>query len=260
MLTKERCMRSASKISVAVAVLLIPALTSAANVSSGQNGNGNSANATTASYAAVQSGQATTTSTGGTATADTTTQVQSENRAENQVNNPDVGIMAQDQLEIRTEAQIQEIKPTYTPINEQATLRLNAVTNAAEELVRVSNRVENQGVGDQIREIAKVQTQNQDMVNQSLDKAETRTSFAKFFIGPNYTELKVAKTTMTQNQDKIQELKTLMDQVSAETDKLAIANQIISLNEQNLTLRDQLAQADSGFSLFGWLSRLIRKY
>ena len=239
-------------------VLLLPTFAFAMNTSAGQNGAGATAsNSTDADDTASQSqGNGNSSST----TSSVTSQSQVENRAQAQVGNPGVGTMTQEQTEARVEEQVQESKPKYSPRNEQASSRMSVVATAAEQLIRVSGRIENQGIGDQIRVIAQTQTKNQDKINQSIDKAETRTGFAKFFIGANFGELKVAKTAIKENRDKIRELKTLMDELTTDTDKLEIANQIMIIQEENLALIDQIEQADDGFSLFGWFSKWIKKY
>ncbi len=246
--------------------LLLPTIAIAANTSAGQNGNSGSSDSGSISSNQDDSGSVTNSTTtsqtnsNGNASSTSSNQTQNQNQVQTQTNNPGVGTMTQEQIEARITEQIQESKPTYTPRNEQATARMSTVATAAEELIRVSNRVENQGIGDQIRTIAQTQAKNQDKINQSIDKAEKRTGFAKFFIGDNYKELKVAKQSMQENQEKIRELKTLMDQVGTDADKFVIANQIMTLQEQNLATRDQIEETDGGFSLFGWINRWFNKY
>jgi len=243
---------------VFAALLLAPAIaiTSAAVASQSTNGAANSS----ASSSATTGTSVTTSTSSGSDTDNSNSQSQSENGVQTQTGNPEVGIMTQAQTEANIEEQIQESKSTYSPKNAQATARMSAVATAVESLIRISNSIENQGIGDQIREIAQTQTKNQDKINQSIDKAETRTGIAKFFIGANYGELKIAKAAMVENQNKITELKTLMTQVTSDADKLEIANQILVLQEESLALRDQLELSDDGFSLFGWFSRWMKKY
>ena len=250
-------------IALVAIVLLAPAIAIAVNTSAGQNGNSDSISSRSSqagSGSATNSDTASQTSSNGNATSTGSSQTQNQNQVQTQTNNPGAGTMTQEQTEARITEQIQESKPVYVPRNEQALSRMSTVATSAEELIRVSNRIENQGVGDQIREIAQIQSKNQDKINQSIDKAETRTAFAKFFIGANYKELKVAKQSMQENQNKIRELKTLIDQVGTDADKLAIASQIMTLQEENFAIRDQIEKTDDGFSFFGWVNRWFNKY
>ncbi|MFA7253101.1 MAG: hypothetical protein WC107_00935 [Patescibacteria group bacterium] len=239
-------------------VIIMPGLAIAANSpeSQGNSGSVSSVSSTNSNDSAVTSSASDSNQIDPTSSS----AAQSANRVQIQAGNPGVGAMTAEQTEARIKEQISESKPAYAPRNEQASLRMSSVATAVEELVRVSNRFENPGIGEQVREIAQVQVKNQDKVNQAIDKAETRTKFAKFFIGSNYKELKTAKEAMKENQSKARELKELMAQADNDADKLTIANQIMTLQEENLALRDQIEQSDDSFSLFGWLSRLINKY
>jgi type II secretory pathway component PulJ len=78
---------------------------------------------------------------------------------------------------------------------------------------------------------------------------------AEFFIGANMKELVSAKQQIEQNRERVSELEQLMLQLDNDTDKLEVANKIITLQEDQLTLREQLTDIGSGFSLFGWISR-----
>lgn len=191
--------------------------------------------------------------------ASSSTGVQTQTQTE--TNNPDTGVMTQTQTqtEIQLQERIQESKPEYSPKNEQAQIRMSEITKATECLVRVAERVENTGVGDQIRTIARTQSENYDTINKGVDKIQTRSSFAYFFVGTNFSELKNIQDLMEQNKIQVQELEQLMSQLTVDTDKLEIANQIIVLQNQQTQLRDQISELSSGFSLFGWLNRLMRR-
>jgi len=221
------------------------------------NGNGSSQSTPTQSSSTNSSGSA---SPSPTSSANGATQVQNQNSVQNRTANPGLGTMTESQIEVKIQSEIQQSKSVYSPKNSNATARADNVANAAEALIRVSNKVENQGIGDQIRIIAQTQTRNQDKINQSMDKAEARNSFAKFFIGANYKELKTAREAATENQLKIKELQNLLEQVATDADKLTIANQITVLYEESLNLNEQIRLADHSFSLFGWVSRIISNY
>lgn len=188
------------------------------------------------------------------------TQNQAENEIQTQTNNPGVGTMTQTELELRIETQIQESKPTYSAKNSESQTRTGAVAKASQNLIRLSYQVENQSEADQIRLIAKEQTANQDRINKALDKADDRTSIAKFFIGPNFGQLENAKQIMEQNRLRIQELNRIMAQISNQGTKTELQNQISILEQENTSLENQITDPESGFSLFGWLVKWIRGY
>ena len=235
-----------------ITLMLVPALAVAANPGAA-NGQSTGSSSTTSSDDATSTATSSTTS-----NQSEDSQLQTENRV--QTSNPGTGTMTQAQMEERAQEQIEESKSAYSPKNSEALLRLSAVSTAAENLIRVSNRISNESVGTQIRTIAEEQIENQDKINQAIDKADSRSAFAKFFTGSNFSQLKEAKKVMVQNQVQVRELQQLMEQVTSEADKLEIANQIMTLQEESIALRDQLDEADDGFSLFGWLARWIAGY
>jgi DNA-binding transcriptional MerR regulator len=58
----------------------------------------------------------------------------------------------------------------------------------------------------------------------------------------------------------VQEMKQIMDQLQNEGERLELANQIILMQEQNEELSEQIDESIRGFSLFGWLNKLIVKF
>lgn len=142
--------------------LLMPSMALAVSNSANENGNGSSGSNTVNSSTVTSQGNSTATDT---ASTNAGSQTQSENRIQTQTSNPGVGTMTQEQTEAKIQEQITESKPEYSPRNEKATERMSKVAVAAEQLIRVSNRIENQGIGDQIREAAQTQTKNQDKIN-----------------------------------------------------------------------------------------------
>jgi len=127
-------------------------------------------------------------------------------------------------------------------------------------LTRLANRVENAGVANQLYEIVQVQVSAEDRVNQAIDRAERRSAVVKFFFGPDYKSLKDVKGELEQNRLRIQELNQIRAQISNQGDQTELDNQIAVLEEQNTALQNQLNDLVSGFSLLGWLFRLIYRY
>ncbi len=192
-----------------------------------------------------------------------TTQAQNQNTNQNQAqtNNPETGDMVQTQDQ--TQARVQSPTASETPLQVKDQLsqrRGNAVAEAAQNLVQASYKISNTGVGDQIRTIAQTQLQDTNRVNQSIDKAEQRTSFAKFFIGPNYKELKNARQLREQNRQQIMQLEQLALQLTNESEETTIVNAIATLQAENSSLGGQIDELSKGFCLFGWLNRWINGY
>lgn len=135
-----------------------------------------------------------------------------------------------------------------------ATQRRSEVANAVQEMLQIADR--NGGIGQQVRTIAQAQNQEQEKLEASLQKVQDRSSFTKFFVGPNYGEIKNAEKIMEQNREKIQQLTGLKDMVSL-TDQQLLGEQIQVLEQANLQIQNHLNNAEKSFSLFGWMFRIF---
>jgi exonuclease VII small subunit len=67
------------------------------------------------------------------------------------------------------------------------------------------------------------------------------------------------KETIEQNNQQIEQLIQIKDQFIESGDKEQLTEQIESLKQANLEVEDSLQEMQKGFSLFGWLSKLISK-
>ena len=155
---------------------------------------------------------------------------------------------------------LREGMPSYIPRNERARERMSAVASAAEELIFVLGQLEG-GIGDQISAIAREHVRDHEQASEALDEAEGRSSFARFFIGPNYSRLKEAKQTVEQNRSRIQQIRQQINlATNDEITKIRLIEELSQMEMQDLALGEQIGSFEGGFSLFGWLSRMISKY
>lgn len=190
----------------------------------------------------------------------TTVETETQTQTQTRTNNPGTGTMTEEQAQTQLRERIQECSPSYEPTSNQAQTRKGQVDEIIEDVVTVAEDLEDQTQAEQIRTIARVQSENYDSINANIDNATKRTAFAKFFIGPNYTEIKAMKQTMEQNRNQIREMEQVMAQITNEGDRIQLATQIINMQQLQLELQDQLGELTRGFSLFGWLNRWIRGY
>jgi len=231
--------------------IMVPVITFAAN----RNGSG-SANAETGSTSSSNGNSSSIGNGNSSSSSNSTTgnQVQTQTQTQNQ------GEESQNPTQTSTalQEQINEAKPEYSPRSEQAQSHMSVVAKAVEALVRAADRMTDPGIGDQVREIAKNQSRNQDQINQDLDKIEQRSAFAYFFVGANYSAVKDVQGLMEQNRQQIRELAQIASQISNEGDKTELSNQISALLNLQTSLQNQLNDLTSGFSLFGWLNCWMR--
>ena len=99
--------------------------------------------------------------------------------------------------------------------------------------------------------------QNQEKLETSIKKIQSRSGFAKFFIGSNYGEIKNSQKVLDQNKEQIKKLNELRTQIINQGDQLQVIEQIQALEEVNQQIETLLDESQKGFSLFGWLFRLF---
>ena len=184
-------------------------------------------------------------------------QTNEQNKVVNQGENTQIQTQEQNNVQTQDSA---AADPTGNSSNGKAGSNPSAqvksqVANAVQEMLQVADR--EGGIGQQVRAIAQTQSQNQEKLDQSIGKIQDRGSFVKFLIGPSYGEIKNAQKTLEQNKEQIQKLNQIKTQLSNQGDQQQLTAQIAVLEKANQTIETELANAQSGFSLFGWLSKLI---
>ncbi len=167
-------------------------------------------------------------------------------------------------IQARQQAQqkLQDGSGTSTPAENQAgsavaQQRRSQVASAVQTMLQISER--NGGIGQQIKTIAQAQTQNQEKLETSLAKVQSRSALAKFFLGPNYGEINNAEKTLEQNREQIKQLNQVKNMLANQGDQQQLTEQIKLLEQADLEIENSLGYAQQGASLFGWLNRLFAK-
>ncbi|MFA7209054.1 MAG: hypothetical protein WC120_02090 [Parcubacteria group bacterium] len=172
---------------------------------------------------------------------------------QNQVMNQGENTRIQTQEKNAVEAQDGTKVPKGTS-NSSAQKR-SQVANAVQAMLQIADR--NEGIGKQVRTIAQNQNQNRDKLEKNIEKIQSRGGFAKFFVGPNYGEIKDAQKTLEQNREQIRQLNQVRTKLSNQGDQQQLTEQIMVLEQANQEIGTLLDSAQGGFSLFGWLNRMV---
>jgi len=138
--------------------------------------------------------------------------------------------------------------------SERSILRRSRVANAVQSMLEVAER--NQGIGQQIRNIAQNQIQAQEEAEGALEMAQQRKGFMKFLIGPDYGQLKKVEERLDQHNQNLEQLKALREGVD-EIDADLFDEQIQSMEEVKQEMENELGESRSGLSLFGWLNKIF---
>ncbi len=141
--------------------------------------------------------------------------------------------------------------------SDKAVQRRSAVANAVQEMLQVAER--NPGVGQQIRAIAQTQTQNQEQIEAEMNHVKNRGRLKKFFFGPDYKNLNSIEDRLANHEEKLGQLKQLADQITNQADAEKLQEQIQVMEQVKAELEKETAEESKGFSLFGWLNKMLSK-
>lgn len=184
-----------------------------------------------------------------------TVQTNEQNQVMNQGENTQIQTQEQNTIQTQNNTtaadKINKGKSSSNP-SEQ---RRSQVANAVQTMLQVADR--EGGIGQQVRVIAQNQNQNQVKLEKNVEKIQDRGGFAKFFIGPNYKEIKDAQKTLEQNKEQIKQLNQIKNQLYNQGNQQQLTEQIRVLEQTNQEIETLLTDAQKGFSLFGWLNKLI---
>lgn len=131
---------------------------------------------------------------------------------------------------------------------------------AKQSLERVSVRESNPEIGEQIRVMTESHEQIQNKVMAALSSMQARSGFMKFIFGPSYKNAGEIKTQAAQLRNDAVELVSLREELTLVADQEEVQGAIDSLGEEADALESELDQQLQGFSLFGWLSRILSGY
>ena len=141
--------------------------------------------------------------------------------------------------------------------SDKATQRRSRVANAVQEMIQVAER--NGGVGEQIRTVAQAQNENQEKIEEEMEQVKNRGQLKKFFFGPDYKNLNSVEERLLNHDEKITELKELTSGISNVVDLEILEEQIRVMEEVKTELENEVTAESKGFSLFGWLNKMLVK-
>ena len=187
-------------------------------------------------------------------TASALSEVKVQVKNQNQVQN--IGEEAKVQNQVRntgeeTQVQNQENERVQNKDSVVSEQRRSNVASAVQEMLKVADR--SGGLGQEIRLIAQAQNENQEKVEGSIAKLQSRSGLAKFFLGANNKEVENAKEILIQNQEQIRQLIEIKNQLQNKAEQNILEEQINVLEQNSAEIDLVLQKENKVFSLLGWL-------
>jgi DNA repair exonuclease SbcCD ATPase subunit len=141
--------------------------------------------------------------------------------------------------------------------NEMAQERKGKVANAVQEMLAVAAR--SGGIGQEISVIAQEQKENQEVIEAKMEEVKRRGRLKKFFFGSDYKSINAIEDILENRSEKFSELKGMTQDLPREVDAEKLESQIQKIEEVKTELEQELEQETKGFSLFGWLNKMINR-
>ncbi len=191
-------------------------------------------------------------------------QVQTQNNVQTQNGSTtSAGTQAQQQVKVQnmdstsTQTQFQNKGEINQVGSTTAAEKRSEVASAVQEMLQIAER--SGGIGQQVKVIAQAQNQNQEKIEASLEKVQSRGGFAKFFIGPKYGDINEAEELLAQNREQIKQLNQVKNQLVNQADQVKLTEQVQVIEKASIEIENTLDGAQKGFSLFGWAFKLFSK-
>jgi hypothetical protein len=180
-----------------------------------------------------------------------TVQANEQNQVKNQGEETQIQTQEQNAVQTQDSASNKTNQGKSNSSANPSVQKRSQVANAVQEMLQIADR--NSGIGQQVRVIA----QNQNKLSQNVENIQSRGMLVKFMVGPNYGEIEDAQKTLEQNKEQLRQLNQIRTQLSNQDDQELLTKQISILEQANLEIENVLADSQGGFSLFGWLNKLV---
>lgn len=141
---------------------------------------------------------------------------------------------------------------------QQAGTGNKGMETAIQNLNRVVERNNNPEVGEQVRSMVQNHEKVQVRTETVLQTMSQRNKAVKFLLGPDYKNAGQVRSDVVGLRNDIKKLEQIKED-SLPTDAADVQGAIDELQVEADSLESQLEEQLSGFSLFGWLSKLLAK-
>lgn len=129
----------------------------------------------------------------------------------------------------------------------------STVANFVQSLLLVADREE--GIGAQVRVIARAQNDSASSSVVAITKLESRGKIRNFFFGTDYKSVGQLRSEIEVTQANIKNLQNLLEKTTDVNSKVELQAQIKVLQETEIKLDAFIKAHEVSFSLFGWFNK-----
>jgi len=141
---------------------------------------------------------------------------------------------------------------------QQTETKNKGIETAIQNLNRVAERNNNPEVGEQIRSMVQNHKRVQTRTKTVLQQMNQRNKAVRFLFGPDYKNAGQVRSDIVDLRNDIKKLEKIKED-SLPADVADVQGAVDNLQAEADELEAQLEEQLSGFSLFGWLAKLLVK-
>lgn len=128
--------------------------------------------------------------------------------------------------------------------------------NSIKKLEKIESRIQNKEIKTQITQVIEEEEQADENIDTSIASMEARPGYLKVIMGGDYKNAGQVRSEIVHLRNQISKLNRIQDKVSPQEDT-SIGETIKILQDELLVIDTKLMENLEGFSLFGWLNKLL---
>jgi len=156
-----------------------------------------------------------------------------------------------------SEKRNQAVSPKVVSVTATPTLVKAKYLNQTIQQIQTSKpKIKNSEIKKSLEEIQNQQSESDEVIDTSFKKIATRSGLIKLIVGPDYKNAGQVRSEIVHLQNQVRTLTRLEEKAPA-SDQTLLKVSITSLNNDLLAIQTRLNESLKGFSLFGWLNKLL---
>jgi hypothetical protein len=138
--------------------------------------------------------------------------------------------------------------------------KMDEVVSALEDIADDEGLFGNEDLVEALEELAEEEDVDIEEVADIIEEIEDQPGWKKFLLGTEYKNLGQLRSALVKNRNQIRKLNQNVEKASSEETKLMLQTQIETMTQERERIKDIIVEEESGFSLLGWLSKLLTGY
>ncbi len=131
------------------------------------------------------------------------------------------------------------------------------LNNSIDKLQQVEKTTKDKEIKGEVEEIIEETEQSDLDISESIASIEARPKLVKLIVGPDYKNAGQVRRELVQLRNQISKLERMGDSSQASTTTKNITESVETLKEELAAVETRLYESLQGFSLFGWLGKLL---